>query len=207
MPRRIICAGMLDSQRYWSVSGEGRKLFVHLMLLADDFGLVSLAPVIIRRRCFDNAPKQERIDKLLSELNDADLIRIYEHGGGRYAFIPRFGQVLRIDKAKCPMPPQHLFSDDEKAAAKFQKNKDVFSKRQRSVTSSSPQVTIGRMPEVEVKGNRKEVESKNSTNGKSADAWALELGISQHPGERKGDFHARVLAAKLKAETAKAPAE
>src|ERR1700694_4308966 len=118
MPSRVIREGLLDSQRYWNVTVEARQLFVHLMLLADDFGLVSLAPVFIRRRAFDDAPSQAKVDKLLEQLHDVDLIRIYEFEGARFGFIPRFGQVLRIDKAKCPMPPPELFKDDRKAIEK-----------------------------------------------------------------------------------------
>src|SRR5688500_9110901 len=98
---------------------EAQRLFVHLLLLSDDFGLVSLAPVFIRRRCFDDAPTPAKIDKLIETLADADLIRIYEARGGRYAFVPRFKQRLRQMRAKNPPPPRELYSDDEDATNLF----------------------------------------------------------------------------------------
>jgi hypothetical protein len=73
MPNRLIREALLDSGRYWSVTIEARQLFWHLMLLADDFGCVSLAPVFIRRRCFDDSPCTEKVNVLLGQLADADL--------------------------------------------------------------------------------------------------------------------------------------
>src|SRR5579871_6322363 len=133
MPNRVIREGLLDSQRYWSVTVEARQLFVHLLLLADDLGLVSLAPVFIRRRCFDDAPTQQRIDKLIELLVDADLIRVYTAGTAgsaspKYAFIPRFAQRLRLMRCKYPLPPLELYADDEEARNKFNEHKDKLSK-------------------------------------------------------------------------------
>jgi hypothetical protein len=156
MPSRIIREGLLDSQRYWNVTVEARQLFIHLMLLADDFGLVSLAPVFVRRRCFDDAPSQAKIDKLLEQLQDADLLRVYEAGRARYGFIPRFGQRLRLMRCKHPAPPESLYSDDRDAREKFSKNRAEFVK-----------MPVGRLPPVghmprerppEVEGKRREVE-------------------------------------------------
>jgi hypothetical protein len=74
MPNRVIREGILDSPRYWSVSTEERQLFVHLMLLADDFGLVSWprsgAPALLS----PTRPPQ-RIDAMIAHLATADLLR------------------------------------------------------------------------------------------------------------------------------------
>lgn len=125
MPTRLIRGDLLDSERYWSVSIEARQLFVHLMLLADDFGCVSLAPLFVRRRCFDNAPQYELIDKLVGQLHDADLVRVYQADGARYGFIPRFRQRLQRHTLKHPKPPEELFQDDVYAKQIFIKINDI----------------------------------------------------------------------------------
>jgi hypothetical protein len=77
MPSRLIRESLLDSERYWSVTIEARQMYLHMLLLADDFGCISVSPTFLRRRCFNDSPSHERIAKLLNELNDADLIRLY----------------------------------------------------------------------------------------------------------------------------------
>lgn len=201
MPSRVIREGLLDSQRYWSVSIESRQLFIHLLLLADDFGLVSLAPVFLRRRCFDNPPPDAKIGKQLAELQDEDLVRVYEDGrGARYGFLPRFGQRLRMMRCKHPMPPEALFADDFDAKTKFSENRHLLEK----LSATRRRVADSLRPEVELKGKEKEVEVKTgqvksaqqqSASSKSADDWAKEFGIVQQPGEHRGAFHARVSAA------------
>lgn len=202
MPRRMIRDGLLDSQRYWAVTVEAQRLFIHLMLLADDFGLVSLAPIFIRRRCFDDAPAQARIDKLLGQLADEDLIRIYtagsENSPSRYAFIPRFGQQLRTMRPKHPRPPELLFADDFDSKRKFEENKHLFEK----LSASRRQPADKLPPEVELEGNRKgrEGEVKMGTplpgtgteTTMSVEKWAEKLGIDRQPGEHEGAFQVRV---------------
>jgi len=143
MPNRIIREGLLDSERYWSVTIEARLLFVHLLLLADDFGCVSLAPVFIRRRCFDDRPSDEKVSKLLGELADADLIRIYEIEGGRYGFVPRFRQRLQRETLRHPAPPSALLAGDADAEEKFRKIKHKTEK----ATVAPPLPTVPQPPE------------------------------------------------------------
>jgi hypothetical protein len=123
MPNRVIRESMLDSERYWSVPIEARELYRHVQLLADDLGCVSLAPVMIRRRCFNATPQQSAIEKLIELLSDADLIRVYSVNGARFAFIPRFGQRLRRMYLRHPKPPPELYQDDPEAVEKFNKIK------------------------------------------------------------------------------------
>lgn len=148
MPSRIIRDGLLDSERYWSVGIEARQLFIHLMLLADDFGLVSLAPLYVRRRCFNDNPSAERVARLIAELQDADLIRCYQcQRGAPYGFIPRFNQRLQRKTMKCPPPPQELFADDDELLEKLSKINDEV---------KNPALgSAGQPPEVEVEEEEK----------------------------------------------------
>jgi len=123
MPNRVIRDSILDSERYWSVPIEARELYRHLQLLADDLGCVSLAPVLVRRRCFNSAPPQSTIDQLLQLLWDANLVLIYEVDGARYGYIPRFGQRLRRMYLRHPKPPQQFYENDAEALEKFNKIK------------------------------------------------------------------------------------
>lgn len=224
MPSRMIREGLLDSQRYWSVPIDARQLFVHLMLLADDFGLVSLAPVFIRRRAFADAPSQSKIDKLIAELERVDLLRTYEVEGVRYGFIPRFRQILRIEHAKHPMPPSALFDDDGHAREKFTKNKEKFEKLHSKRHADAKHVHRTQHTEVK-RSEEKGIEEKGSEvaastaepetappsdasppvekapngNGTDLEKRAEALGITQHDGEPRTMFMLRVASEEAKA--------
>ncbi|MCW5625790.1 MAG: hypothetical protein KIT73_13850 [Burkholderiales bacterium] len=145
MPTRMVREGLLDSERYWSVTIEARQLFFHLMLLADDLGCVSLAPVFLRRRCFDDRPSNEKVDMLLQQLQDADLLRIYEHEEARYGFIPRFRQRIQLRKLKHPAPPVALLQGDPDAQEKL----FSFSNMTAKTSDSQPRTPVAQPLEAE----------------------------------------------------------
>lgn len=152
MANRMIRESVLDSGRYWAVTIEARQLVWHLMLLADDFGCVSLAPAFVRRRCFDDSPSGDKINQLIQQLFDADLVRIYDQDGARYGFIPRFKQRLKRMTLKHPEPPSTILEGDEDAREKFRQIRD---KTKNPAPDGGPKAAGGR-PEVEV-----EVEGKS----------------------------------------------
>lgn len=121
MPNRIIRESLLDSDRFLGVDEGAQLLFTKMCLLADDFGCLSIGPAFIGRRCFVERPSNERLNALLDQLAVADLIRIYEHRGARYAFIPRFRQRLKRETLKNPQPPDELLVDDFDAQEKFRR--------------------------------------------------------------------------------------
>jgi hypothetical protein len=120
----MIRESLLDSERYWHCTIEARELFFHLMLLADDFGCVSLAPVMLKRRCFENQPTPEKLASLLGQLIDHDLVRRYEQDGASYGFLPRFNQRLQRFTLKHPKPPEAIYYDDAHAIKLFNIIKD-----------------------------------------------------------------------------------
>lgn len=198
MPNRIIRDALLDSPRYWSVSMECKLFFFHLLLLADDFGCISLAPVFIRRRCFDKAPSQSKLDDLIAGLQKADLIRTYIVDGGTYAFIPRYRQRLQRMTLKHPLPPESIWIGDKDAQNKFKKinNEGTFPTVGQPLAISSPTT--------EVKGseqNRNELNvgegeggGGDAANGKMMDVkkWAAILDIKRGQDESEGSFQFRV---------------
>ncbi len=161
MANRLIRDGILDSERYWSVTIEAKLLFFHLMLVADDIGCLSLAPIFVRRHCFDDRPSDEKVAKLLQELADADLVRIYMHDGARYGFIPRFRQRLQRCTLKYPEPPAELLKGDDDAQKKLIKIKH----NPPNPTVGQRLSTVGQRCEMEV-----EVEEKKQLHGVIGDA-------------------------------------
>ena len=157
MPTRMIREGLLDSERYAQLSDQGKLFFHHILLLADDFGCLSLSPAYLRRRCFYDGPSNERIAKLICELADADMLRTYEVDRRALGFIPRFGQRLRIDRPKYPFPPPALYLDDVEASNKFNGITRKMPDRCRTIDGQMPDKC---RPEVEVEVNRREVEVK-----------------------------------------------
>lgn len=109
MPDRVIRDELLTSERYWSVSIEAQQLFTHLLLCADSLGRFSGKNFTVRMACY---PAHQRspdlVEKFLNDLNDADLIRIYEVDGERFIFIPRYKQRLRYTDSKYPAPPNEI---------------------------------------------------------------------------------------------------
>lgn len=117
MPNRLIRDGLLESEAVLSLPAEGRWLYVAILLSADDVGLFEATPFKLARRA---DIKREMVEKLLSMLVDADLVRLYAGDGIRtFGFIPRFGQRLQIKRAKHPLPPVSLLAGDDDAISKI----------------------------------------------------------------------------------------
>jgi hypothetical protein len=109
VPDRIVRDEILTSERYWRVSDEARLLYLHVLLSADDTGRFSGKNFTLRTRCFPGRPMEsDRMEGLLRELMDVDLLRVYMHDAERFVFIPRFRQKLRSVKSKYPPPPQEI---------------------------------------------------------------------------------------------------
>lgn len=199
MPDRVFRDEILSSPRYWQMSSDtARMLFFHIGLSADDFGIFRAANYTIRQECFgaDNKPAPEALAKLMSELNDADLIRLYRDPDGvEYGFIPRWKQRLRIMKPRFPLPPKEIWDNAIR---------DLIEKM-----SGSSQAPVRHLsPEVESKGsgietNRNEGTSPAPPVDKSPNSapwrafWTARgksLGIIPHPGETPKAYCDRVRA-------------
>lgn len=109
MPDRIIRDELLTSERYWNVSDEAKLLYIHLLISADDTARYTGKNFSLRTRCFPGRSMEAiRMETLLTELVDQDLIRLYEVDKERYVFIPRFKQRLRFINSKYPEPPNQI---------------------------------------------------------------------------------------------------
>ena len=113
MPNRIIRDAILDSDRYRDLAAsEARLLFLEMLLLADDYGLLPVSAGFLSRRttaAYGKSP--EAIAGLISGMVDRDLIRTYSDGGRVFAYIPRFGNSPRAKAPKWPLPPEPSCSE------------------------------------------------------------------------------------------------
>ncbi len=114
MPSRIIRESLLDSERFGNATHDAQFLFMQLLILADDYGLVPVGSFFLRKRTTAvSGLVDEQIAALLLNLADQDLIRLYSSStvGQRFAYIPRFGNWPRALKPKWPLPPEPHLSE------------------------------------------------------------------------------------------------
>lgn len=225
MPSRMIRGdNLLESARYMALPADLKVFYVHILCAADDFGLLSLAPLIVRK-LFSGPVSPERVLKLAKALEEADLVRIYEVGGVFYLFVPRFSQRLKKFTSRCPMPQPHIFNDDEHAVENFKKYKDQF--KNMAAPSGGPYATSRNpSPEVEVKRSEEKrsgsegsavtgsgtdttpppeaqppFEKESKGNGKTLHERAAAIGITQGENEPRNLFMLRVASEEAKART------
>ena len=110
MPDRVIRDELLTSERYWLVSIQAQQLYIHLLLVADDAARFSGKNFTLRTSCFPGRPMDAQVmEKMLQELIDVDLIRVYVANGERYVFVPRFRNRKRyMASSKYPTPPNEI---------------------------------------------------------------------------------------------------
>lgn len=103
MPTRIL-RDWTDSQRLENVSAEAERLFVRLIMKADDFGRYHADARLVTAGCLPLVRQltADGVESWLDELKRADLISIYESGGRKYLEIKRFGQRTRAEKSRFP---------------------------------------------------------------------------------------------------------
>lgn len=110
MPNRIIKESLCESETVASLSDFEFRLWVTLMVLADDAGRGDARPAIIKGKGF---PLRSRIT--VKEIEDAlhamagkGCIALYEVDERSYFYFPSWGKHQRIDRAKpkFPAPPQ-----------------------------------------------------------------------------------------------------
>lgn len=142
MAARLIRDDMLDSERIHSVPIEARWLFVAIMLSADDVGLFEVNKFRLARKA---GVDMLGLPALLQCLADADLIRPYYTLGKHFGFIPRFRQRLQIKRARFPLPPTELMSDDADALNKIKHLGEI----PRLDNAASPLPTAVQPPEPE----------------------------------------------------------
>lgn len=88
------------------VTSDGERLFVRLIMKADDFGRYHADPRLIRAGCFPllTTLRDTDIAHWTAQCEKAGLIFVYQVGGRSYLAIVNFKQRGRADKSKFPPP-------------------------------------------------------------------------------------------------------
>lgn len=142
MAQRLIRDGLLESEAVLSLPVEARWLYVTILLSADDVGLFEATTFKLARKA---DIKRESAEQLMRLLVDADLIRLYQHDGKTYGFVPRFGQRLQIKRSRFPLPDASLLHGDSDALNKIN---DLASKKTVE-NGGKQQSTVAQPPEPE----------------------------------------------------------
>lgn len=167
MPSRVIREGLLSSEAVAALHDRTFRLYVALILSADDFGLVEIGYGPIREAtALLDGWNRELVAKMLGELTDARLILPYEVGRKRYAALDRWGGYINSRRPKHPLPSwgtTHITKRLEfKDAATRIETSQYF---KHLVSHSAPPVPhqrVTRAPPVgeEVRGKREEIKKK-----------------------------------------------
>lgn len=106
MPNRIL-RDWTDSARFDGITADAERLFVRLIMKADDYGRFHARPQLVKSACFPLAEdlRSNTVAAWLTELSDRQLVFRYTSGTGNYLAISNFGQRLKMSRAKFPQPP------------------------------------------------------------------------------------------------------
>lgn len=118
MPDRVIRDELLESDRWLSLPTDTHRLvFVGLVLRCDDYGNIEGGPRRIYRwsHGFTQIKSEADSIKLMSDLQDADLVRRYEVEDREYWHVPRFKNARRYWSRKCPKSPYEEQQNQETA--------------------------------------------------------------------------------------------
>lgn len=131
MPNRIL-RDYTDSPRFDGLSAEAERLFVRLLMKADDFGRFHANPKLVKAACFPLAEdlRANTVAAWLTELSDRQLVFCYTSGTGMFLALPKFRQRARAETSKYPppdgQPPDWMPSDDGQVTVIRQSPAAVF---------------------------------------------------------------------------------
>ena len=104
MANRVI-RDWTTSEKIDSLSELGELFFVRLIMKADDHGCFHANPKLLKAALFPLKDYSEtQMTSILSELELAGVVLVYEHEGRQYLKINDFGQRLRNMVSKFPQP-------------------------------------------------------------------------------------------------------
>lgn len=152
MPNRVLREGLRSSEAINSLSDAAERLYVRLLVSADDYGLLEMRPSWVKAHAVPLLDwTLPTVAKLLGELVDQALLLPYEDAGKQYAAVSRWSQRIEAKRPKFPMPPwgrEHIVGGVDR------------SMRDRSRTSgalpSGRPVDAHAMPTTEERGTRNE---------------------------------------------------
>ena len=105
MPNRIL-RDWTDSDRVNAVSANAERLFVRLIMKADDYGCFYADPRMVKAYLFPLLDVRiPDITRWLDELETAGLVATYDAEGRRFIEVTNFGQRMRNSRRRFPAPP------------------------------------------------------------------------------------------------------
>lgn len=127
MPDRVIRDELLSSERWLSLKDNSDRLaFVVLLLSSDALGNLEAGEFRLLRIWRDfGINTVPLVNKVLSELADCDLVRIYNADEKRYLHIPRYRQELRYLKRHFPLSPWTTDAQKQAIAKNSRRANDV----------------------------------------------------------------------------------
>lgn len=107
MPDRVLRSGLLWSVKVNSVSEAAELIYVRILLIADDFGLIDIDPMNLKIRALPGRDQfsLQRIEECCAELIEIELLRAYAANGKKYAAVENWNQRRWAKASKFPMPP------------------------------------------------------------------------------------------------------
>jgi hypothetical protein len=107
MPIRMV-RDWTDSLKFDGLSAEAERLFVRLIMKADDYGRFHADVRLLKSACFPLSENlhSDAVSGWVDELAKRGLLTIYKVNNRPYLTIPNYGQRLRNSQAKFPEPPE-----------------------------------------------------------------------------------------------------
>jgi hypothetical protein len=133
---RVIRDELWQSMRWLDLATDTHRLvYVSLLPIADDFGNFEGGPRRLYRWMvgFTQVKSEPDSIKLMSELQDADLVRRYEVDGKEYWHIPRFKNTRQYWARKAPQSP---YAEEEIPRSQMLRQKIRRGKQEPSASTS-----------------------------------------------------------------------
>lgn len=102
---RTLKPEILEDEVTGRLEGEEFKLFIGMILRADDYGNMRAQPDLVERQVFCFARPSRDIRELLATLSDKGLIELYTNGVQQYAHVVGWGKHQKVDKPGNPRVP------------------------------------------------------------------------------------------------------
>lgn len=110
--KRMMHADMFSNSGFLRLSILEQKLWVFLILIADDFGRVVLDPISLKAQAFPLDPVSlDEIETMISNIEKYMSFRSYEVDGERYGVMIHFLAFQVLDKpsrSRIPDPPDEI---------------------------------------------------------------------------------------------------
>lgn len=104
MPTRYLKPGVRDSEAIDGLSPHAEILYYRLVVTVDDFGRYDARPSMVKAACFPirDAMSASKVESLMKELADANLIDVYLVDGKPYMQMCKWDNVPRAKASKYP---------------------------------------------------------------------------------------------------------